>query len=269
MKEAILRINNLSCGYDGNIILRDIGLVAYKGEIISIIGPNGSGKTTLLRAVSNILKPEKGEIRIQEENLTKIPRKELAGKIAVVAQAVEQAFVTVEEYVLLGRLPYFRKYQFFETKKDMALARKYMELTDTFKLKDSPMSEISGGERQLASIARALVQEPILLLLDEPTSHLDITHQVQILELIKRLNRELGLTVLMVLHDLNLASEYSDRLVLFNGSGGSIYREGIPEEVITRVSIEDVYQTEVLIKKNPLSGKPYVILVSSSQAKGV
>ena len=262
MKEAILRINNLFCGYDGNIILRDIGFAAYKGEIISIIGPNGSGKTTLLRAISNILKPEKGEIFIHGKNLAKIPHKELAGKIAVVAQAVEPAFVTVEEYVLLGRLPYFRKYQFFETKNDMALARKYMELTDTFKLKDSPMGEISGGERQLASIARALVQEPILLLLDEPTSHLDITHQVQILELIKRLNRELGLTVLMVLHDLNLASEYSDRLVLFSGSGGSIYREGIPEEVITKVSIEDVYQTEVLIKKNPMSGKPYVILVS-------
>lgn len=264
MKETILRINNLFCGYDGKIILRDIGFEALKGEIISIIGPNGSGKTTLLRAISNIIKPEKGEIILQGENLARISHKELAGKIAVVAQAVEPAVMTVEEYVLLGRLPYFRKYQFFETKNDMSLARKYMELTDTFRLKDSLMSTISGGERQLASIARALVQEPNLLLLDEPTSHLDITHQVQILELIKRLNRELGLTVLMVLHDLNLASEYSDRLVLLNGSGGSIYRQGVPEEVITRVSIEAVYQTEVLIKKNPLSGKPYVMLVSKS-----
>lgn len=263
MKETILRINNLFCGYDGKIILRDIGFEALKGEIISIIGPNGSGKTTLLRAISNIIKPEKGEIILQGENLARTSHKALAGKIAVVAQAVEPAVMTVEEYVLLGRLPYFRKYQFFETKNDMALARKYMELTDTFKLKDSLMSAISGGERQLASIARALVQEPNLLLLDEPTSHLDITHQVQILELIKRLNRELGLTVLMVLHDLNLASEYSDRLVLLNGSGGSIYKKGVPEEVITRVSIEAVYQTEVLIKKNPLSGKPYVMLVST------
>jgi iron complex transport system ATP-binding protein len=264
MKEAILHIHNLSCGYGENIILRDIGFSAYKGEIISVIGPNGSGKTTLLRAISNIIKPEKGEIRIQGENLEKIPRRRLAGKIAVVAQAVEPAHVTVEEFVLLGRLPYFRKYQFFETQNDITLALKYMELTDTLKLKDSSMSEISGGERQLASIARALVQEPILLLLDEPTSHLDITHQVQILELIKRLNRELGLTVLMVLHDLNLASEYSDRLVLLNGSSGYIYKDGVPEQVITKESIEKVYRTEVLIKKNPLSGKPYVMLVSKA-----
>ena len=135
-----------------------------------------------------------------------------------------------------------------------------MELTDAFKLKETLMSEISEGERQLASIARALTQEPALLLLDEPTSHLDITHQVQILELIKRLNRELGLTVLMVLHDLNLASEYSSRLLLL--SNGSIYKIGRPEEVITYKTIEEVYKTVVLVEKNPLSGKPCVFLAT-------
>jgi iron complex transport system ATP-binding protein len=264
MKEVMLQVNGLFCGYDDTIILNNIGFAAYSGEIISIIGPNGSGKTTLLRALTNIIKPEKGEILIGGENIRSIHHKKLAEMIAVVAQAVEPAFMTVEEYVLLGRLPYFRKYQFFETKKDTALAQKYMELTDTFKLKDAPMSEISGGERQLASIARALVQEPALLLLDEPTSHLDITHQVQILELIKHLNQELGLTVLIVLHDLNLASEYSDKLVLLSGSGGFIYKEGVPEDVITNKSIEDVYKTQVLIKENPISGKPYIILASNT-----
>jgi iron complex transport system ATP-binding protein len=260
MSEKILQVQNLFCGYDGKMILRDINFSANKGEVISIIGPNGAGKTTLLKAISNIIKPEKGEIFLQGENIQNIPLKIRAGKIAVVAQSVEPAFMTVEEYILLGRLPFFRKYQFLETKKDAAIARKYMQLTDTFSLKDTAMSEISGGERQLASIARALVQEPILLLLDEPTSHLDITHQVQILELIQHLNQELGLTVLMVLHDLNLASEYSDRLVLLSGSDGSIYKEGIPEDVITENSIEDVYKTSVLIQKNPLSEKPFVLL---------
>ena len=125
------------------------------------------------------------------------------------------------------------------------------------------MSEISGGERQLASIAHALTQEPILLLLDEPTAHLDITHQVQILELIKRLNRELGLTVLMVLHDLNLASEYCSRLVLLNR--GCIHKTGPPEEVLTYRTIEEVYKTVVVVEKNPLSGKPCIFLVTEEE----
>ena len=140
-----------------------------------------------------------------------------------------------------------------------------MELTDTLKLKETVMAEISGGERQLASIARALTQEPILLLLDEPTSHLDITHQVQILELIRRLNQELGLTVLMVLHDLNLASEYSSRLLLLNN--GSIFKMGTPQEVLTYRTIEEVYKTLVLVEKSPLSGKPYIFLVTEEGMK--
>jgi len=260
MKEKILHIQNLFCGYDGKMILRDINFSATRGEVISIIGPNGAGKTTLLKALSNIIKPAKGEVLLQGKNIQSIPRKIRAGKIAVVAQPIEPAFMTVEEYILMGRLPYFRKYQFLETRHDTTITQKYMELTDTLSLKDAAMSEISGGERQLASIARALVQEPILLLLDEPTSHLDITHQVQILELIQHLNQEMGLTVLMVLHDLNLASEYSNRLVLLNGSDGSVYNVGTPERVITKNAIEDVYKIDVLIQKNPRSEKPFVLL---------
>jgi iron complex transport system ATP-binding protein len=180
--------------------------------------------------------------------------------VAVSSQLLDPVLTTVEEYILLGRLPYYRKYQFFETSKDETIVEKYMRLTDTFRLKESLMTELSGGERQLASIARALAQEPILLLLDEPTSHLDITHQAQIMELIGRLNRELGLTVLMVLHDLNLASEYCSRLLLLNN--GSIHKLGTPEEVLTYRTIEEVYKTVVLVKKNPLSGKPYVFLIT-------
>lgn len=260
MKEELLKIKNLSAGYDENIVLHDIGCTVSQGELIGIIGPNGSGKTTLLRAITRILKPHKGEILIDGKNIWKIPLKEISQMVAVSSQLLDPVLTTVEEYILLGRLPYYRKYQFFETSKDETIVEKYMRLTDTFRLKESLMTELSGGERQLASIARALAQEPILLLLDEPTSHLDITHQAQIMELIGRLNRELGLTVLMVLHDLNLASEYCSRLLLLNN--GSIHKLGTPEEVLTYRTIEEVYKTVVLVKKNPLSGKPYVFLIT-------
>ncbi|MBA4368688.1 MAG: ABC transporter ATP-binding protein [Desulfobacterium sp.] len=264
MTKAILEIDKLSCGYGTKTIIRDVSLKVVDGEILSIIGPNGSGKTTLLKSITNIVKSEKGKILFQGRMIQSIPRNELARKVAVVGQAVEPAMMTVQEYILLGRLPYFRKYQFMETRKDILLAQRYMTLTDTDKLKDQLMSEVSSGERQLASIARALVQEPALLLLDEPTSHLDITHQAQILGLIHRLNQELGLTVLMVVHDLNLASEYSHRLVLLNKKDGHIYRTGTPEEVLTENAVRDIYDTPVIIGKNPLSGKPCIFLATQN-----
>lgn len=259
MKEEVLRIENLSAGYGENIILHDIACTVSQGELMGIIGPNGSGKTTLLRAITRVLRPHEGKILIDGRNIWKIPLKELSRMVAVCSQMVEPVLGTVEEYILLGRLPYYRKYQFFETRNDEAIVEKYMRLTDTFRFRETSMSELSGGERQLASIARALAQEPTLLLLDEPTSHLDITHQAKILGLIRRLNRDLGLSVLMVLHDLNLASEYCSRLLLLNN--GSVHKLGDPEEVLRYRTIEEVYKTVVIVEKSPLSGKPYVFLV--------
>ena len=168
--------------------------------------------------------------------------------------------MTVKEFVLLGRIPYYKNLQFFENKQDLIAADRAMIMTDTERLKDHFMSEMSGGEVQLAFIARAIAQEPSLLLLDEPTAHLDITHQVSILDLIKRLNRQYNLTVIIVLHDLNLASEYCDRLVLMDS--GKIQKVGRPEEVLTYKDIEEVYHTVVVVEKNPLSGKPFVLVVS-------
>ena len=259
----MLEINNLRCGYDAKFILQGINFRVEDKELVGIIGPNGSGKTTLLRAITRVLKPESGTILFEEKNIWQMGYKELAKQVAVVSQDFAAGSITVEEFVLLGRIPHFERFQFLETKKDLEIAEECMALTDTLKLKRQLMDQISGGERQLALIARALAQEPKLLLLDEPTTHLDITHQVGILDLIKRLNREFALTVIMVLHDLNLASEYCQRLVLLNE--GQIHKMGRPEEVLSYQIIEEVYKTMVVVEKNPISSRPYILIVSEEE----
>lgn len=261
----MLEIKNLICGYGSKFLLKDINLKISKGELIGIIGPNGSGKTTLLRTITRILKPKNGEILFEGKNILQVGFKEFAKKIAVVSQNIEISDIIVEEFVLLGRIPYFKKFQFLETKNDFEIAKRCMELTDTFKLKDRFIHEISGGEKQLVLIARALVQQPELLLLDEPTAHLDITHQIKILDLIRRLNKELSLTVIMVLHDLNLAGEYCNRLILINE--GKICKTGTPNEVLAYQIIEEVYKTIVIVEENPISGKPYILIVSEEERR--
>lgn len=259
----MLRINNLTCGYDSEPVLKDINMNVEEADLVGIIGPNGSGKTTLLRAITRVLKPQAGEITFRGRNVWQMGIRELAREVAVVSQSAETAPMAVEEYVLLGRIPYYERFQFLERRKDRKIARQAMELTGSLAIKDKLMGEISGGERQLALIARALAQEPSLLLLDEPTAHLDIAHQVDILDLVRRLNREFGLTVITVLHDLNLASEYCRRLVLL--SEGTVRQAGPPEEVIDYKTIEDTYNTVVVVEKNPISGKPFVLVVSQEQ----
>lgn len=257
----MFKVRNLTCGYDGKFLLREVGFEVGDGELIGIIGPNGSGKTTLLRAITRVLKPKKGEILLRGKNIWDMGFGELARKIAVVSQSSDADFMSVGEFVLLGRIPHYKRFQFLETKEDEEIARKYMDMTDTLRFANQPVGEISGGERQLAVIARALTQEPEILLLDEPTAHLDITHQVAILDLIRKLNRESGLTVIMVLHDLNLAGEYCSRLILMNE--GRIHKIGKPAEVLTYQIIEEVYKTVVVVEENPISHKPYVLLVSA------
>jgi len=259
----MLQINDFTCGYVSKVVLRNISLKIEDGELVGIIGPNGSGKTTLIRAITRILRPQAGEILLTGKDIRHMKIRELARKVSVVSQSAQTGPMTVEEFVLMGRIPHYERFQFLESAKDLEIAHEAMILTDSFKLKDRFMVEISGGERQLAYIARALAQKAKLLLLDEPTVHLDITHQVGILDLIRRLNRELGLTVVMVLHDLNLAGEYCDRLVLIDE--GRIYKVGSPEEVIDYRIIEDVYNTVVIVEKNPISSKPYVLVVSEEE----
>ena len=255
----MIRLEKIQCGYGPTIVLDGIDLEVKKGEFVGIIGPNGSGKTTILRAITRLIKPMQGKIYLDNKDICTLNYKEVAQKIAVVSQNLPVITMTVKEFVLLGRIPYYKNLQFFENEHDLAVADRVMTMIDIERLKNHYMSEMSGGEVQLAFIARAIAQEPSLLLLDEPTAHLDITHQVGILDLIKRLNRQYNLTVIIVLHDLNLASEYCDRLVLMDS--GRIHKAGTPEEVLTYNDIEEVYHTVVVVEKNPLSGKPFVLVV--------
>lgn len=261
----MIEIKDLMCGYDARFSLKEINLKVCRGEVVGIIGPNGSGKTTLIRAMSRMLKPQKGMVFFEGRNVWSMGPKELAVNMAVVSQSVDTAGMTVEEFVLLGRTPHFNRFQFMETKKDLETAEAAMRLTDIYKLKDRFMAHMSGGERQLALVARALAQEPKALLLDEPTTHLDIAHQAVILDLVKRLNKELGITVIVVLHDLNLASEYCERIVLMNG--GRVYKAGSPGEVLTYQIIEAAYNTVVIVEKNPVSSKPYVLIVPEEERR--
>lgn len=266
MSSNILNIQNLCCGYP-KFKLSEVQFEIPKGSFAGIIGPNGSGKTTLFHAITGTLSIISGKILLNDKNLRSLTPRMRAQNIAIVSQFIEAGEISVEDYVLMGRIPYHSRFSFFESEEDFRIARKYMEMTDTWQFKDQLMSELSGGEQQLAAIARALTQQPELLLLDEPTSHLDITHQVHILNVLQQLNQELGLSVLMVIHDLNLASEYCDRLILVNQ--GKIHTQGTPEEVLTFQHIEDVYQTVVVTQNNPLSGKPAVFLASQKVLKEI
>ncbi len=256
---VLLRINNLRGGYYKEDVIRGLSLNVNQGDFLVIIGPNGSGKTTLLRLATRVLNIKNGEVLYKDENILEMELKEFCRKVAFVSQDIATGFsFTVMELVLMGRIPYLKRLQ-FETKRDIEIAQEKLALTDALSLKDKRIDELSAGERQRVVIARALAQEPELLFLDEPTSHLDIGHQIQTLDLLKKLNRQNNLTIVMILHDLNLASAYSNRIALLDN--GIIFKEGSPDEVLTYENIESVYKTIVLVNNNPLTGKPNVVLV--------
>lgn len=256
----ILELQNIFCRYDKEDVLRGVSFSVPEGNFVGIIGPNGCGKTTLFRVITKILNPSSGSVLYLDKDIKNIPLEDLAKKIAVGLQVFSSAFsYTVEEFILMGRFPHKERFEPVN-KNDFIICESAMSLTDTLDIRKRNINELSGGERQRVQIAQALAQEPRILLLDEPTTHLDIYHQVKILNLIRKLNREQSLTIVVVLHDLNLASEYCPRLILLNE--GKIYKMGTPQEVLTYQNIEEVYNTVVLVKENPLSGRPYIFLVS-------
>lgn len=258
----ILSVKNIKSGYGKKVIIDDISFDMKKGSFTGIIGPNACGKTTLFRTIIGDIELFNGSIYIDEQDIIKLNPKEKASKIAIVTQTIDAPNISVQEYVLLGRYPYNSRFQFFESESDYEIADKYMQLTNVYKYKNHKLSELSGGVQQLVSIARALTQEPELLLLDEPTSHLDITHQIQVLNLIRKLNQELNLSVLMIIHDLTLAGEYCNDLIMMNK--GNIHKLGTAKEVLNYKDIEEVYKTVVITQDNPVSKKPAVFLVSEN-----
>jgi iron complex transport system ATP-binding protein len=255
----MLEVIGVSCGYDNRTVLFDIHFRLERGEMVGIIGPNGSGKTTLLRLMARTILPAKGTIYWQRRELDSLSAREWARKTAVVSQSPPLCDIPVEAFVLLGRIPYLGRLQMRETAQDRQAVRKALELTGLTDMKERYLSRMSGGERQMALIARALAQEPELLLMDEPTTHLDLSHQIEIMDLVGRLNEEGGLTVVLVLHDLNLASEYCRRLLFLNE--GRIQADGPPEEVLTEEILGRAYPVPLQVERNPFSGKPHVLIV--------
>jgi iron complex transport system ATP-binding protein len=257
----MIDVRSISFRYQKDWILQDISFQVGRGEFIGVIGPNGSGKTTLLNILYRLLSPQQGEVLFELVPLKKMGRIDIAKRIAVVAQEAYLLFpFRVIEIVLMGRSPYLG-YSMFESEKDLAIAKKAMEWTEILSFSERPMDELSGGERKRAFIARALAQEPEVILLDEPTANLDIRHQIEFLDLILSLNREKGLTVIMATHDMNLASEFCDRLILLRE--GRMHKMGTPQEVITKEMIETVYGCNVWVDQNPISGMPRISLLRS------
>lgn len=262
---AVLKILDVECSYGSEKILNGVNFSIERGSFTGIIGPNGSGKSTLLRCISRVLKPLRGAVLLGEHNLYGLRARDVARKMAVVPQETGINFsFTVEEVVMMGRSPHLRRLR-PEGKRDYEVVARAMELTNTRDLAERPVTAISGGERQRVIIARALAQEPEIILLDEPTSHLDINHQLEILNLLQSLNREKKLTVISVFHDLNLAAQYCDNLIFMQK--GKIFALGTPEEVLTAGNIKDVYGTNVLIRTNPVTGRPAVMLLAQGRQK--
>lgn len=263
----MLKLEDIDFSYQKQKVLNKINFHLKQKEFIGIIGPNGSGKSTLLKNISKLLDPDSGYIYLDENLLNNYSYKELAKKMAVVPQDTKVNFsFSVYELVMMGRNPYQDRWGRV-SEDDKKKVQEALQLTDTEKFKDKSIQNLSGGERQRVIIARAIVQEPELLLLDEPTASLDINYQRNIFDLISDLNKKLEMSVLAVSHDLNLISQYCERLILLNE--GEIFTMGTVEEVITKENISEVYKTEVDVKYNPITERPYVIIVPKQKKPAV
>jgi len=246
-------------GAAGTFAIRDLSLEVRPGETFGVIGPNASGKTTLVRLLSKVLAPSSGRIRLDGVDVAGLSGAQVARQVAVVPQDVPRGFPhTVEELVLMGRYPRAPR-RFFESPEDRTAAERAMEATGVLPLRLTLLDRLSGGERQRVMLARALAQEPRLLVLDEPTAHLDLRYQAECAGLLRRLGRETGLTIVLVSHDLSFAAELCDRLLLM--AGGAAVRVGPPEAVIDEAVLESAYGCRVLVDKHPISRRPTVHLV--------
>jgi len=255
----IISASNVSSGYGDRVVLHDISVEIHPGDFYGVIGPNGSGKSTLLKTLTGIIRPVRGRVRIYGKDIVGLSPRDIAQRIAVIPQEVSILFpFTTRQIVAMGRHPHIGRFR-RESPQDLEVIERSMGETDTSPLADRYIDELSGGERQRVVIARALCQQPEALLLDEPTSHLDINHQVEIFELLTDLNRKRNLAVFVISHDLNICAEYCRELVIIKD--GRIRRRGSPKEILTPETVSEVYGAEVSVLSNPRSAAPVVTII--------
>lgn len=256
----IIEVKRLHFNYGSRLVLEDVTLEVEKGEVVSLVGPNGSGKTTLLKCLNKILKPKMGTLLLSGKEISKMKLKELARLSGYVPQNATRAFPsTVFDTVLLGRRPHIGWGVSPRDKEIVSNLLKSMGLEE-MALRD--FNELSGGEKQKVLFARAFAQEPEVLLLDEPTSNLDLKHQLEVMNLISSTVKEKGIAAIMSIHDLNLASRFSDKMIFL--CKGRIHAVGRPEEVLAPDNVRLVYGVETVINKD--SGKPHIIPIEPVQA---
>ena len=260
MENNVFTVENLSFAYskNGEDIIKDLSFSLHEGKITTLIGANGCGKSTLFNLLTKNLKPAKGKILLRNENVAEKKLKDFAKEVAIVHQYnTAPSDITVQQLVSYGRTPYLSMGMSKDPKADEEKINWAMDITHTTKYKDKPVAELSGGQKQRVWIAMALAQDTKVLFLDEPTTYLDIRYQLQILKLIKKLNREFGITIVMVLHDINQSLYYSDEIVAMKD--GKLIAQGLPEEILTEDLVHNVYGVDLRITE--LDGKPFVIPV--------
>jgi iron complex transport system ATP-binding protein len=254
---SVLEAKNLSLGFAQKNVIEDLNLCIEKGKILSILGPNGSGKSTLLRALSRNMKPDSGAVYLNGEDIYKISSRSVARQMAVLPQTPQApGDITVKELVEYGRFPHQNWWQ-GRTAEDGMLIAWALEQTGMVEMAGRAVSTLSGGERQRAWIAMALAQKPGILLLDEPTTYLDICHQLEVMELLGDLNQKHGITVVMVLHDINHAAKYSDCIIILKK--GNIFAMGQPQAVLTAHTLREVFSVEADIWLDAEHGKPVLV----------
>lgn len=254
---SVLQAENLTLGYDGADIVTDLTFDVPAGSVTSIIGPNGCGKSTLLRGLGRLIAPRSGRVLLDGDPIDTLSTRKVAQRISILPQSpIAPPGLTVADLVSRGRHPRQRWYEQFSVLDETSL-RHALTSTGMLDLAGTRLEELSGGQRQRAWISMTLVQETDIMLLDEPTTYLDLAHQVELLELIVRLNREHNRTVLMVLHDISLAARYSDHLVAMKN--GSIVAQGAPEHVVRPDVLRDVFGLAAQVVTEPTEGRPHVI----------
>ena len=253
-----LKLEKFSTGYANNFIIKSINLSLKNGEWLGVIGPNGSGKSTLIKGICRIIKPFQGNIYLKEKEISRYTNKLISQTIAFLPQQFNTNIqITVKELVALGRSPYKSFWEFDLNKTDNEKINEVLNLVDIYDFKDTLITQISGGQRQRAYLALALAQDPEILILDEPTTALDLKYQIKFLEIIKKLKEKKGVSIITILHDLNLSARYAEKILALKN--GETVGYGTCNEIISEKKIKDIFDVNVLVSNTPYGKQIYPI----------